>query len=122
LQALQPHEVPGHDRYRGRFREAYRALLSQLAPLFRALAQSAVERGFLTEPEDAYFLPFDLAGDLAADKKPAWLEDGLHNNRVEFDSLRRAAEPLDLMSEKQEMAPVASERPEWAWSPLLPLP
>jgi len=122
LQALQPHEVPGHDRYRGRFREAYRALLSQLAPLFRALAQSAVDRGFLTRPEDAYFLPFDLAGDLAADKKPAWLEEGLHNNRVEFDSLRRAAEPLDLMSEKQEMAPVASERPEWEWSPLLPLP
>jgi hypothetical protein len=122
LQALQPHEVPGHDRYRGRFREAYRALLSQLSPLYRALARSAAERGFLDDPDDAYFLPLDLAGDLAADRKPSWLEAGLRSNRVEFESLRRAAEPLDLMSEKQEMSPVTGERPEWEWGPLLPLP
>jgi hypothetical protein len=121
-QALQPYEVPGHDRYRGRFREAYRALLSQLAPLYRALALSAAERGFLDDPSDAYFLPLDLAGDLAAEKKPSWLETGLRGNRAEYESLRRSAEPLDLMSESQEMAPVASERPEWEWAPLLPLP
>lgn len=122
LQVLQPYEVPGHDRYRGRFREAYRALLSQLAPLYRALARSAADRGFLADPSDAYFLPFDLAGDLAADKKPVWLEAGLRSNRVEYESLRRAAEPLDLMSDVQEMAPVTEERPEWEWVPLLPLP
>jgi len=122
LQALQPHEVAGHDRYRGRFREAYRALLSQLAPLYRALARSAADRGFLADPGDAYFLPLDLAGDLAADKKPAWLESGLRSNRVEYESLRRAAEPFDLMSNAQEMSPVAEERPEWQWTPLLPLP
>jgi hypothetical protein len=122
LQALQPHPVPGHDRYRGRFREAYRALLCQLAPLYDALARSAAERGFIEEPRDAWFLPLDLAGDLAAARKPAWLEAGLRNNRVEYESLRRAAEPLDAMSEKQEMAPVDAERPEWEWAPLLPLP
>jgi hypothetical protein len=114
--------VAGHDRYRGRFREAYRALLSQLAPLYRALARSAADRGFLADPGDAYFLPLDLAGDLAADKKPAWLEAGLRSNRVEYASLRRAAEPFDLMSNAQEMSPVAEERPEWQWTPLLPLP
>jgi len=122
LQSLKPHAIPGHDRYRGRFREAYRALLSQLSPLIRALALSAAERGFVDDPADAYFLPFDLAGDLAAEKKPSWLEAGLRANRAEFESLRHAAEPLDLMSEKQEMAPVTGERPEWEWGPLLPLP
>lgn len=122
LLALQPHPVPGHDRYRGRFREAYRALLSQLAPLYAALARSAAERGFVDAPGDAYFLPYDLAGDLAAERKPAWLEAGLRSNRVEHESLCRAAEPLDLMSEKQEMSPLAGDRPEWEWGPLLPLP
>ena len=76
----------------------------------------------MDDPADAYFLPFDLAGDLAAEKKPSWLEAGLRANRAEFESLRHSAEPLDLMSEKQEMAPVTGERPEWEWGPLLPLP
>jgi hypothetical protein len=121
-QILEPHDVPGHDRYRGRFREAYRALLSQLSPLYRALAQSAADRGLLGDPSDAYFLPLDLAGDLAAEKKPSWLDSGLRNNRAEYESLRRAAEPFDLMSESQEMAPVTGDRPEWEWASLLPLP
>ncbi|HEX7186257.1 MAG TPA: hypothetical protein VF756_30810 [Thermoanaerobaculia bacterium] len=120
--ALEPHSVPGHDRYRGRFREAYRALLSQLSPLYCALARQAAERGFLETTRDACFLPFDLAGDLAADQKPSWLEAGVRSNRVEYESLRRAAEPLDLMTEKQEMSPVGGERNEWEWTPLLPLP
>ena len=120
--ALEPYPVPGHDRYRGRFREAWRAALGQLAPLYRALARSAAERGFLTEPDDAFFIPLDAADDLASPHKPAWIEDAVRSNRVEYESLRKAAEPLDLMSEKQEMTPTAGERPEWAWTPLLPLP
>jgi hypothetical protein len=121
-EALQPYPVPGHDRYRGRFREAYRALLTQLAPLYRALARSAAERGLLADPDDAYFLPFDLAGDLAAEKKPPWLEAGVASNRAEYESLRGAAEPLDQMSAEQEMAPMSGECPAWNWAPLLPLP
>jgi hypothetical protein len=120
--ALEPHPTPGHDRYRGRFREAWRAALGQLNPLYRALARGAAGHGYLSDPDDAFFLPLDTAGDLAAASKPAWIEGAVRNNRAEHDSLRKAAEPLDLMSEKQEMTPTGGERPEWAWAPLLPLP
>jgi hypothetical protein len=120
--ALEPHPLPGHDRYRGRFREAYRAALGQLAPLYRALARSAADRGFLAEPDDAFFLPLDVAEDLVSSHKPAWIEGAVRGNRAEHESLRKAAEPLDLLSEKQEMSSTGGERPEWAWAPLLPLP
>jgi hypothetical protein len=121
-QALQPHPLPGHDRYRGRFREAWRAALCELAPLYRALARSAADRGLLTEPDDAFFLPLEAAEDLTSSQNTPWIEGAVRGNRAEYESLRKAAEPLDLMSEKQEMAPTAGERPEWAWAPLLPLP
>ncbi|HEV2855574.1 MAG TPA: hypothetical protein VHC97_22475 [Thermoanaerobaculia bacterium] len=121
-QALEPHPVPGHDRYRGRFREAWRAALNQLTPIYRALARSAAERGLLADPDDAFYIPLDTAEDLAAAHKPAWIDGAVRNNRAEYESLRKAAEPLDLMSEKQEMTPCGGERPEWGWAPLLPLP
>jgi hypothetical protein len=121
-QALERQPVPGHDRYRGRFREAWRAALTQLAPFYRALAGSAAGRGLLAEPDDAFFIPMEAAGDLTAAHKPAWIDSAVRGNRAEYDSLRKAAEPFELMSEKQEMAPVSGERLEWAWGPLLPLP
>jgi hypothetical protein len=120
--ALERHPVPPHDRYRGRFREAWRAALNQLTPLYRALARSAAERRLLAEPDDAFFIPSDIAGDLAGPHKPGWIDDAVRGNRAEYQSLRKAAEPLELMSEKQEMAVDGGERPEWGWAPLLPLP
>lgn len=124
--ALAPHPVPGHDRYRGRFRGAWRALLSRLAPLQRALARSAAERGLLAVPEDACFLPFDRIGELglpqSSRERAHELADTVRKNRAEHESLRRAAEPLDLLTERQEMAPLEGERPEWELAPLLPLP
>ncbi|MFL6289719.1 MAG: hypothetical protein ACJ759_02370 [Thermoanaerobaculia bacterium] len=120
--ALENADVAGHDRYRGRFREAWRAALDRLSPLYRTFARQAAERGILDRPEDAFFIPLDLAGDLAADQKPSWLADAVRNNRAEYDSLRRAAEPLDRMTERQEMSPLGGQCPEWDWTPLLPLP
>jgi hypothetical protein len=122
--ALERHPLPGHDRYRGRFRESWRAGLSQLAPIYRALARAAAERGHIADPTDAFFLPLDTAEDLAAERRPEWVESAVRGNRLEYDSLRKAAEPLDVMTEKQEMGPAGGdgERPEWGWSPLLPLP
>lgn len=120
--ALANVPIPGDDRYRGRFREAWRAALDRLSPIYEAFARQAAERGILERPEDAWFLPLDLAGDLAAESKPSWIAGAIHNNRVEYDSLRRAAEPLDRMTEKQEMAPAGEDHPEWEWTPLLPLP
>jgi hypothetical protein len=124
--ALEPHPVPGYDRYRGRFRGAWRALLSRLAPLQRALAWSAVERGLLASPEDVCFLPFDRIGQLGSPQLSRELvkelADTIRENRAEHERLRLTAEPLDLLTERQEMAPVGGERPEWDWAPLLPLP
>jgi hypothetical protein len=124
--ALAPHPIPAYDRYRGRFRGAWRALLSRLAPLQSALAWSAVERGLLAAPEDACFLPFDRIGDLGLPQSSrelaGELADTVRDNRAEHESLRLAAEPLDLLTERQEMSPVEGERPEWDWAPLLPLP
>ena len=124
--ALAMHPVPGHDRYRGRFRSAWRALLTRLAPLQRALAAGAVERGLLAAPEDACFLPFERAGALGlphlSREQAEDLTETVRENREEHESLRLAAEPLDLLTERQEMAPVEGERPEWELAPLLPLP
>ncbi len=121
-QALAGQPLPGYDRYRGRFREAWRAALDRLAPIYDLYARKAAGRGVIDSPEDAFFLPFDLAGDLTAATRPAWLEGAIRNNRAEYDSLRPALEPLDSMTEKQEMAAVGGDRPEWTWTPLLPLP
>lgn len=120
--ALENQPIPVHDRYRGRFREAWRAALDRLAPIHGALARQAAARGLLDSPEDGFFLPLDLLGDLAAPEKPSWLQASVRNNRVEYDSLRKAAEPLDRMTDRQEMAPTGEATPVWDWTPLLPLP
>lgn len=120
--ALETAAVAGHDRYRGRFREAWRATLDRLSPTYNAFARQAVDRGILDRPEDAFFLPLDLAEDLVSHQRPTWLADAVRNNRAEYDSLRRAAEPLDRMTERQEVSPLGGQCPEWDWTPLLPLP
>lgn len=120
--ALERHPMPGHDRYRGRFREAFRSALSQLAPVYRALAVAAVHRGLLAGPADAFFLTLEEAEHLASPREPSWLAEAARDHREEYDSFRHAAEPLDLMSETPELAEVEGERREWAWAPLLPLP
>ena len=117
--ALAPHSVPGHDRYRGRFREAWRVALSELAPIYRALAASGVRHGLLKEPDDAFFLPFESVCHLARGQR-SWLE--AMDNRAEYADARKAAEPFDILSDRQETSPMEGERPEWAWAPLLPLP
>lgn len=120
--ALAGQPIPGPDRYRGRFREAWRAALDRLAPIYDLYARKAAGRGLLDSPEDAFFIPFDLAGDLAAPTRPGWLEAAVRGNRAEYESLRRALEPLDRMTERQEMAELGGDHPEWEWTPLLPLP
>ena len=117
--ALEPHPAPGQDRYRGRFREAWRAALSELAPIYRLLAASAVRKKILKEPEDAFFLPFESAGNLARGQR-SWLE--AMDNRAEYESHRKSMEPFDILADRQETTPMEGERPEWAWAPLLPLP
>lgn len=123
--ALAPHPLAGPDSYRGRFRETYRAALDLVAPLYRAFARQAADRGLIDSPEDAFFLPLQDAGELARPERPSWLERVVYESRSEHIELRQAAEPLDLMTERHELGPPGGERrerPEWGWAPLLPLP
>lgn len=117
--ALEPHAAPGQDRYRGRFREAWRAALGELAPICRVLGESAVRRKLLKEPDDVFFLSFESAGQLARGQR-SWLE--AMDNRAEYVSFRKSLEPFDILTDRQEASPMEGERPEWTWSPLLPLP
>ena len=117
--ALAPYPVPGHDHYRGRFREAWRAALSELAPIYRALGASAVRHGLLKEPEDAFFLSVECVDNLVRGQR-SWLE--AMDNRTEYEGFRMATEPFDIQSDRQKTSPMEGERPEWAWAPLLPLP
>jgi hypothetical protein len=120
--ALARHPLPGHDRYRGRFREAYRASLVHLAPLWHAYARQAADRGLIGAPDDACFLSLDEATRLAAPEATADLKEIIRENREEHESLRSAGEPLDVLGERQELGPPGGDRPEWDWAPLLPLP
>jgi hypothetical protein len=120
--ALEGWPLPPADPLRGRFRETWRAALTLLAPLFGALAASAAGRGLLDAPDDAFFLPFDLVGDLAGERRLAWMEAAVAANRAEHASLRQAAEPLDVLTTRQETTPDTGERAEWEIAPLLPLP
>src|SRR5690349_5360919 len=59
----------------------YTLSLHDALPIF---ARSAADRGFLSDPEDAFFLPLDTAEDLAAAHKPAWIEGAVRTNRAEY--------------------------------------
>jgi len=120
--ALEGWPLPPVDPLRGRFRETWRAALAALAPHLQALAESAAARGLLAAADDAYFLPFDLLSDLAGERRRAWMEAAVAANRAEHESLRQAAEPLELLTACQETTPDAGERAEWDLTPLLPLP
>jgi hypothetical protein len=120
--ALASRELPPADPLRGRFREAYRALLDRLLPLYRATADAAVTRGLLDSPEDAFFLPLDLAGDLAQERKPVWLEAAVRSNRAEHEGLRRTAAPPDRVTGPEENTVSLGVSREWEMGPVLPLP
>ena len=119
--ALAGWPAPPVDPLRGRFRETCRAAFTLLAPHLRALAASAAARGLLDDADDAYFLPSDLLGDLAGDRRLAWMDAAVAANRAEHAALRQAPEPLDLLTAGQETTPDAGERAEWDLAPLLPL-
>ena len=112
-----------HDPLRGRFREAYRVLLDRLAPLYRAVAATATARGLLDTPEDAFFLPLDLAGDLTQECKPSWLESGVRANRAEYESARKTTAPPERITGPEEGVTVLLAEPrDWELGPVLPLP
>ncbi len=92
---------------RGRFREVYRQILDGLRPTLVALGGAAHGRGVVGDPDDLFFLPFELLGDLTGDEKPPWLDAAVLRNRAEYFGLVRSADP--------------STQAAWAAAPLHPL-
>lgn len=112
--------VPAH-RFRGSFRETYRAALTRLAPLLAAHAAAAVGRGYLEKEGDAYFVPLDLQADLAGASRPRWVAQAVGDNRAEYESLLAAPGPAELLRSGLEMEETGGEA-AWDLYPLWPLP
>jgi hypothetical protein len=85
-----------HTRARGR------------GPTLTALADRALRHKVLNHPDDLFFLPFELLGDLTLAEQPAWLPAAILRNRAEYFGLARGGAP--------------EERADWDRAPLRPLP
>jgi hypothetical protein len=119
---LADEPLPPRDPRRGLFRETYRDMLSNLRPAYLALAATASGRGVLADPEDAFFVPFDLAGDLTAHERPGWLDDAVASNRREYEACAAAADPGDELDAVPSVVLGDTADPERAWNCLLPIP
>lgn len=118
---LAEEPLPPRDPARGLFRETFRDMLSKLAPTYLVLADRAAARGLVDDPEDAFFVPFDLAGDLAGEERPGWIDEAVESNRREHRSYFDVGGPADELDRPPQVASALDEQPEAAWSCLLPL-
>lgn len=118
---LADEPVPPRDAERGIFRETLREMLSRLGPAYLALADTGAERGLIDDPEDAFFIPFDLAGDLAGAERPAWIDEAVESNRTEHQSYLDVGGPADELDRPPRVASALDKQPEAAWNCLLPL-
>ena len=117
--ALAGDPVPPLDGRRGLFRERLREMLSQLREPYLAVAASAAERGLIDGPDDAFFIPFDLAGDLVAPDKPAWLEQAVGSNRLEYEGYLGKAGPADQLDTVNPMISGLAREREQGWGCVL---
>ncbi len=105
---------------RGRFREVYRKGLDPIRAAYLKLASDARERGLIEEVGDAFFIPFDLSRDLAADSAPAWLPQAVTANRAEYHRLLEAGCPPESIRQgAAELSP--PNRDQWILGPFWPL-
>jgi hypothetical protein len=116
--------LPPRDPLRGSFRETYRASLDRLLPSLRALAGAAAAGGALDEPEDLFFLPFDIAGDVASEGARAWIAPAVAANRREHQGWSRAPAPGESLvsAHADEGASGGDPMADADCAPLLPLP
>jgi hypothetical protein len=110
---------PVLDVRRGLFRERLREMLSQLREPYLAVAEMAVERGLISDPEDAFFIPFDLAGDLATPDKPGWLDEAVESNRKEYEGYLGKAGPADQLDTVNPVISGLSREKQQAWGCVL---
>lgn len=118
---LEDEPVAPRDPDRGLFRETYRDMLSRLAPAFSILAETAAARGVVDEARDAFFVPLDLAADLAGAHRPAWIDEAVAANRREYESYLEVAAPADELDGPPQLASGLGVQPELAWNCLLPI-
>lgn len=118
---LAEEPLPGRDHTRGLFRETYREMLSQLRSAYLVLADTAAERGLLDHPDDAFFIPFDLAVDLSATERPAWLDEAVESNRREHQSYLESGCPPDTLETANPAVSSLEKQPEQIWNCLLPI-
>ena len=118
---LEEEPLPVRDGRRGLFRETYRDMLSHLRPAYLALAEDAHDRGLLEEPGDAFFIPFDLASDLAGRRRPPWIEEAVASNRTELESYQKTTCPADQLDAPPKVVAGLRSEPEQAWSCALPI-
>ncbi len=111
--------LPSFDGKRGLFRERLREMLSQLRQPYLAVAAAAVERGLIDSPDDAFFIPFDLAGDLAAPDKPAWLEEAVGSNRLEYEGYLGKVGPADRLGTVNPVISGLAREHEQGWGCVL---
>lgn len=119
LTTLAGDPVPPLEGRRGLFRERWREMLSQLREPYLAMAAAAVEQGRIDSPDDAFFIPFDLAGDLVATDKPAWLEEAVGSNRVEYEGYLGKAGPADQLDTVNPVISGLSREREQGWGCVL---
>ena len=118
---LEDEPLANRDAHRGAFRETYRDMLSHLRPAYLALAETAVKRDLIEDPDDAFFMPFDLVGDLAGTERPSWLDEAVESNRNELDALQATNGPDDQLETTPSIVVGGTTSPEQAWNCLLPI-
>ncbi len=121
--AGQAPPVHRSSRRRGAFREIYRCVLTELAPVFDALGEGAVADGTLSRADDLFFVPFPLLDELTIGKRPRWLDGAVATNRAERDRLLQSGEHPDRMWKAPPLEVGAVGTVEaWSLGPLTPVP
>lgn len=112
--------APAAHPLRGEFREAFRRALNRIRAAYLELAAAARRRGLLEEVGDAFFIPFDLAEELAGDRTPAWLPRAVTTNRLEYQQLLDADSPPESIESTAER-PGLRDHENRMLAPLWPL-
>ncbi|MEE2775604.1 MAG: hypothetical protein VYE73_02425 [Acidobacteriota bacterium] len=126
-ETVRPRSVPSVDEIgpmpdlpsgRGVFREGYRRFLSELRPTLSEIGWLAKEEGQIDDPDDVFFLPFDLGEELTKGVFPDWLKASLATNRREFEGLELEGEHAAEIDGSPAMAPIEDRSSLWASAPV----
>lgn len=121
LPMLSSGPFPRRATQRGRFREVYRQFLTDLRPVLQRFGALAVEEGVLSRPDDLFFMPFQLAEDLARDQRPTWVAGAVATNRAEYEAALESPELPPEIWKSPALAEQSDRRDDWERSTLEPV-